>query len=384
MQEIIINKKENDISVYVLEGNKLVEMYCYTENTNSTLGNIYNGRVTDIMNGMQAAFINIGLDRNALISVKDALKKVDIVKEKLDTNIKMSDILKSGQNILVQVKKEQTEGKGARVSTHVTIPGKYIVLMPNSDIVTISQKIDCTDEKERLLKIVREFLPCNFGAIIRTDAENVEKEVLESDIKNTISLWNAIVSISKNSDAVTLVYNDHDIVNRTIRDIINKNTHKVYVNDEEIYKKVKASINFAECIFDNGTDLISKFGLENEVSKVQNRKIYLKCGGHIVIDKTEALTAIDVNSGKYTNGGDLENTIFKVNIEAAEEIMRQIRLKDIGGIIVVDFIDMHTEEHKRKILETMIREAKKDRSKVDIKEFTKLNLVEMTRKKLYV
>ncbi|MBQ9267131.1 MAG: Rne/Rng family ribonuclease [Clostridia bacterium] len=384
MQNVIINQTNDETSVYILENNKLCEMYCYRKDIESTLGNIYNGKVTDIVNGMQAAFINLGLERNAFISVKDALKKVDVAKEEQDTNLKMSDVLKVGQNVLVQVKKEPTDGKGARVSTHITLPGKYIVLMPGTDILTVSQKIEDEAERERLKQIISRVLPGEFGAIIRTDAINASEEALTSDVASLFDSWNDILEKASQSDDVGILYDDHDIVERTIRDAINQNTQKVYVNSEVVYSRVCSALGDERCILDKDADLVSKFGLEAEIARVQNRKVYLNCGGHIVIDKTEALTAIDVNSGKYTGSKDLESTTLKVNLEAATEIMRQIRLKDIGGIVVVDFIDMHTEENKNKIIELMRKEAKKDRSKVDVRDFTQLNLVELTRKKMYV
>ena len=377
-------ENEDDISIYVLEDNKLVEMYNYTPGTESTLGNIYNGKVSDIVNGMQAAFVDIGIERNGFISVKDAMEKVDVTKETIDQDAKMSDILKAGQMILVQVKKEPVDEKGARLSTHITFPGKYVVLMPKTDIVTCSQKIESDEEKERLKGIVSSNLPEGFGAIIRTDAEKIEEKAIIEDLQTLVKEWKTIESKSLESTEIEILYNDHDIVERTIRDIIGQKTRKIYVNNQEIFKRVKSKLNDDRCIFDDTNDLVSKFDLENEINKVSSRKVYLNCGGHIVIDKTEALTAIDVNSGKYTGNKDLERTCLKVNLEAAKEIMKQIRLKDIGGIVIIDFIDMHVEEHKEKVLEIMRQESKKDRSKVDVKEFTRLNLVELTRKKMYV
>ena len=382
-QNVIINKINNKISVYVLENGKLVEMYCQSNEKESAMGNIYNGQVTDVINGMQAAFVDIGKERNAFISVKDAMKKVDTTKEELNTDIKMSNVLKTGQKILVQVKKDAVENKGARVSTHITLPGKYVIIMPNTDIITISQKIDDEEEIIRLKRIVKENLPDNFGAIIRTDAESIGENEIVNDINATIKKWNEIYEKSE-KDFVGILYDDYDIVSRAIRDIINKSTQKVYTNDADIYSEVVEKIEENICILDEDADLCEKFDLKPEIDKIRNKRIYLNCGGYIVIDKTEALTAIDVNSGKYTGNIDLENTTLKVNTEAAIEIMRQMRLRDVGGIIIIDFIDMHNEEHKSVILDAMKKEARKDRSKVDIKDFTKLNLVEMTRKKLYV
>lgn len=384
MKNIILNKEENRLTVYVIEDGELAEMYTYTPEVQSSLGNIYIGKVVDIVNGMQAAFIDIGTEKNAFISVKDAMKKVDVAKEDLDSDVKMSDVLKVGDYILAQVKKEPIDEKGARVSTHITFPGKYIILMPDTEIITVSQKIEDENEKERLKKIAISHLPDNFGAIIRTDSCGMSEENIVDDINDLLEKWKTLSNNHSKTSQIKLIYNDHNIIERTIRDIVDQKTEKIYVNDDEIYSRIISYVEEKMCVLDKSENLISKFNLEREIEKISNRKTYLKCGGHIVIDKTEALTAIDVNSGKYTGSKDLESTTLKVNLEAAVEIMKQIRLKDIGGIIVIDFIDMHIQEHKDMVLETMRNEAKKDRSKVDIKDFTKLNLVELTRKKMYV
>ncbi len=384
MQQLVLNKIDDKVAVYVLEDNVLCEMYEQDEDKKSILGNIYIGKVADVVNGMQAAFVDIGLEKNAFISIKDAMKKVDITKEEIDANVKMSDILKPKQNILVQIKKEPTGNKGARVSTHITLPGNYVVLMPETDIVTVSQKIENKAEIERLKKIVKETLDENYGIIIRTDAENVEDEIIKEDIKNVFSLWDDIQNKMKQSNEIQVLYDDCNIVNKALRDIVNKNTVEIFVNSREIFDFVRERKPNIECKFFENIDLVDKLGIETEIKKAKERKIWLKHGGQIVIDKTEALTAIDVNSSKYTGTKDLESTTLNVNIEAAVEIMRQIKLKDIGGIIVVDFIDMKDKEHQAQILEILKREAKKDRSRVDVREFTELNLVELTRKKMYI
>lgn len=384
MQQLILNKIGPCTSVYVLEDNVLCEMYEENLNKKSTLGNIYRGRVEDIVNGMQAAFIDIGLEKKAFISTKDAMKKVDVTKEKLDVTTKMSDVLKQKQSIMVQVKKEPTGEKGARVSTHITFPGKYVVLMPETDIITVSQKIENEEEIQRLKNIAKRILKGKFGIIIRTDAEGLEDKIIEKDIENVISAWNNIKLKMNAGNEIDVLYDDNSIVNKALRDIANKTTERIFVNTKEIYDEVVEKLPDIECRFYENVDLIDQLGLETEISKAKERKVWLKHGGQIVIDKTEALTAIDVNSSKYTGSKDLESTTLSVNLEAAIEVMKQIRLKDIGGIIVVDFIDMKDKEHQSQILKLMRNEAKKDRSKVDIREFTELNLVELTRKKMYI
>lgn len=388
MSELIINKEKSEkaVKIAIIENGKISEMCVQNGENDSTIGNVYVGIVENVVDGMQAAFVNIGIEKNAFLSVKDALPKVDVAKEELNIDKKMSEILKVGDKLLVQVRKEPSDKKGARVSTHITLPGNYIVLMPETKIITVSQKIEPAQEIERLKKVAKETLPENFGVIIRTDAENVDEETIKNDINEVLEKWYAIKKESEAKEREGIVYNDHDIVQKVLRDMVNKHTEKIFVNDVEIYENLKSvptkkvdSIEFVDA-----SSIFEKFGLVTELENVENRKSWLKCGGYIVIDKTEALTAIDVNSGKYTGSNNLEQTALSVNIEAAIEIMRQLRLKDIGGIIIIDYIDLENKNDQGKVIETMKKEALKDRSRIDIKGYTKLNLVELTRKKLYV
>lgn len=382
MKSVLVNKKGEQLIVCVLEDTKISERYIFSEATDSLLGNIYVCKVDKIIDGMQAAFIDIGKEKRAFISVKDALPKVDVVTEKQIQDGKMSFVLKEGQTLLAQVKKEPTDEKGARISTHITLPGKYVVLMPETNIITISQKIENEIEKQRLKEIMKNNVPEGYGAIVRTEAENLEEELIKEDINDLFELWKDIKNQYEKDTSTRLIYSGYEVIDFITRELIDKNTEKLYVNDFAIFEKIKEDLLTSKVEFCE-EDLLEKFGLVTEYGKIEERKVWLKCGGQIVIDKTEALTAIDINSGKFTGKEDLETTIFKVNSEAAVEIMRQLRLKDIGGIIVIDFIDMKDEEHKEKILEIMRKEAKKDRSRVSIHEFTKLNLVEMTRKKVH-
>ena len=388
MSELIINKEKSEkaVEIVVLENGKISEMCVQKSENNSTIGNIYVGIVENIVDGMQAAFVNIGIEKNAFLSVKDALPKVDVAKEELNIDKKMSEILKIGDKLLVQVRKEPSDKKGARVSTHITLPGNYVVLMPETKIITISQKIESTQEIERLKKIAKETLPEKFGVIIRTDAENIDENTIKKDINDVLEKWYSIKKESEIQEKEGVVYNDHDMVQKVLRDMVNKHTEKIFVNDAKIYENLKSiptkKVNEIEYI--DASNIFEKFGLITELGNVENRKAWLKCGGYIAIDKTEALTAIDVNSGKYTGSNNLEQTALSVNIEAAIEIMRQLRLKDIGGIIIIDYIDLENKNDQAKVIETMKKEALKDRSRIDIKGYTKLNLVELTRKKLYV
>ena len=387
MTEIFVRKNKDRKEIALVENGILVEYYEENDKKNRKEGNIYIGIVKDIIKGMQSAFVNIGTEKNSFIHLKDVLPKVDETKEKVDMNIDIKDVLKPNQKILVQVKKDSNEKKGARVSTHINLPSKYIVLMPNTNIVTISQKIENKKEQERLIKLVKENLSKNNGAIIRTSAEGKEKEIIE-DIKKIEAKWNKIIktNIDPNNNNPKLLYESENILERILIDLVTNNINKVIVNNrkekeniEKIleenpeYKNIKIELEEKDNIF-------NLYDIEKQLDKARNRKIWLKCGGFITIDKTEALTAIDVNTGKYTGNKNLEQTIFKVNKEATVEIAKQIRLRDTGGIIIIDYIDMRNIKDKNKIVELLKEELKKDRTKTQVEGFTKLDLMEMTRK----
>lgn len=387
MTEIFIKKEIDKKEIALVENGKLIEYYEEDSRDLRKEGNIYLGIVKDIIPGMQSAFVDIGTEKNSFIHLKDVLPKVDETKEEVKNNISISKIVKPGQKLLVQVKKDSNQKKGARVSTHITIPSKYIVLMPNTDIVTISQKIENKKEQERLIKLVKENLDKDNGAIIRTSAEGKEKEIIE-DIKRVQNIWKKILktSVEPKSNKAKLIYKSEDLVEKMLMDLSENKINKITVNDEEEKEKIDNLIkknneykNIKVEIIKN-KDILETYEINKQIEKSQNRKVWLKCGGFITIDKTEALTAIDVNSGKYTGSNNLEQTIFKVNKEATIEIAKQIRLRDTGGIIIIDYIDMTKEEDKQKIVELLKEELKKDRSKTQVEGFTKLDLMEITRK----
>ncbi len=387
MLELIIKRIEKQRQIVLVEDGKIIEYYEEAEDDNKNEGNIYIGVVKDIVKGMQAAFVDIGIEKNSLIHLKDILEKKDEKKEKTNINQDISTVLKPNQKLLVQIKKDSNEEKGARISTHINLPGKYIVLMPNTDIITVSQKIENKEEQERLIKLVRENISKGNGAVIRTSAEGKEKELIE-DIKYVENKWTKIVKDSQdeNQKAPRQLYKSEDIVEKMLMDLANKEISQVIVNnsidyneinriknENQEYKNLQIAVKSEESIF-------GIYDLEQQINKINNRKIWLKCGGFITIDKTEALTAIDVNTGKYTGNKTMEDTVFKVNKEATVEIAKQLRLKDIGGIIIIDYIDMEEEEDKKAIENLLREELRKDRSKTQIEGFTKLDLMEMTRK----
>ncbi len=383
MTEIIIQTGEIGKQIALLENGKIIEYYEENDEYSRKEGDIYIGIVKDVIEGMQSAFVDIGTEKNSFIHVKDILPKIDETKEKQNVDISIKQIVKPNQKLLVQVKKDSNEKKGARVSTHINLPSKYIALLPNTNIITVSQKIEDKNEQKRLLKLVREHLSEGNGAIIRTSAENKEQEVIE-DIKKIEAKWNSIIEtgVNPNLKRPKLLYRSENIVEKMLVDLPADSIEKITVNNsklkkelEEIKKRNK-EYSSIQILVKEKENLLE----EKQIEKIKNRKIWLKCGGFITIDKTEALTAIDVNTGKYTGKQDLEQTVYKVNTEATIEIAKQLRLRDIGGIIIIDYIDMKQKENKNKIENLLKEELKKDRSKTQVEGFTKLDLMELTRK----
>ena len=388
MTEIFVQKNSERREIALLENEKLIEYYEETENSNRSEGNIYIGIVRDIVKGMEAAFVDIGTEKNSFIHVKDILPKIDETKEHQEKSTDISKIIKPKQKILVQVKKDSNSKKGARVSTHINLPSKYIVLMPNTDIVTVSQKIEDEKEQKRLIKLVKENLSEGNGAIIRTLAQGKEKEIID-DIKKVENQWQKIIqtSINPKCNKAELLYKSEDILEKILMDLMDENISRIVVNSKEerdrINKLTKENKEYQNIPIEvqKKKDILEIYDIRKQQKKAQNRKVWLKCGGFITIDKTEALTAIDVNTGKFTgNNNDLQSTILKVNKEATIEIAKQMRLRDIGGIIIIDYIDMKRNKDKEEILKLMKEALKKDRTKTQVEGFTKLDLMELTRK----
>lgn len=387
MTEIIIQTENKEKKIALIENGKLIEYYVEDKENRRKEGNIYIGIVKDVISGMQSAFVDIGTEKNSFIHLKDILPKIDETKESQKEGIEISRVVKRNQKLLVQVKKDSNEKKGARISSHINLPGKYIALLPNADIITVSQKIEDKKEQERLIKLVKENLSEGNGAIIRTSARHKEKEVIE-DIKRVEKKWNNIIQTSINPELKRplLLYKSENIIEKMLMDLADSTIDKIIVNDRKIEKELeefksenKEYLNL-EIEVQEKENIFDRYDLEKQIEKMQNRKIWLKCGGFITIDKTEALTAIDVNTGKYTGNQNLEQTVYKVNQEASIEIAKQLRLRDIGGIVIIDYIDMKEDENKQKIQKLLEEELKKDRSKTQVEGFTKLDLMELTRK----
>ena len=390
MQELLIDVDNENKKILLVENGKLIEKYEENPGRDRLEGNIFLGIVENILPGMQAAFVNIGKEKNTFIHIRDVVPKISEVtgnKNENFGNYNIKDYLKVGMPIMVQVKKDSTNKKGARISMHISIPGRFIVLIPNEKFITLSQKIDNKEEREKLLSIVKENIPEGYGAIIRTSAMSKEKEEIITDIKRTVEAYKDVEQAFEKAKQQKnlqpkMIYKSENVVQRLLTDLMDQDLYRICTNDEKEYNEISKRLKEANKTIklEMQANILDMYNIKNQLEELENRKIWLKCGGFITIDKTEALTAIDVNSGKYTGKKDLEQTIFTVNKEATIEIARQLRLRDIGGIIIIDYIDMQNKENEEKILELLRENLKKDRSKTQIVGFSKLNLLEMTRK----
>lgn len=392
MKELIINvNKEKEKTIALVENGILIEKYQEDWPNNKIEGKIYIGKVVNILKGLQVAFVDIGRDKNAFLHIRDIIPKESDEygnKKVVFNDYDISEYVNTGMKVLVQVQRDRTDTKGARVSTHLNMPGRFCALIPNTNFITVSQKIDDESEKLRLKKIAEELNLVGYGIVIRTGAVKRGKEEIQADILHVKSVLEKVFSdFEKYKDTCNhkLLFDNHGILEKLIIDILDNGLSKITVNDDEIFSYVRNLLSLYKkdeiaVHLEKREDILDIYDIGNQIDKCKSRKIWLKCGGFITIDKTEALTAIDVNSGKYTGKNSLDESILTVNTEASIEIAKQLRLRDIGGIIVIDFIDMQKDELREKVLHTLEEQLKKDRTKTQIIGFTKLDLVEMTRK----
>lgn len=374
MQEIRIKVDTNEKVATLIEDYKIVERYII-KNQDNIEGNIYSGIIKNIVPGIKAAFIDIGKEKNAFIHFEDLNK--------------INEEIKLNKKILVQVQKNPIKQKGAKLTANIKLTGRQIALMPKTNFITISRKIEAEDQKQRLKEIVEKHIPNGFGAIIRTSCISATEEEICDDIQRLLNRWNKIQKkmLENESNLPCLIEENNDIIKSLILGTADGNMNRIVTNNEMFNKEIE---NFLEAYnLDNNVkvelekDVFEKYTMQKELQGLENNKVWLRCGGYIVIDKTEALTAIDVNSGKCVGKDNLEDTILRVNTEAAKEIAKQLRLRDIGGIIIIDFIDMQEDISKTKLLDCFVEETKKDRAKVQVEGFSKLNLLELTRKQMY-
>jgi len=385
MDYIFIDKKDGIEKVGIVEDDRLVEFYVDFENENKLAGNIYRGRIVNVLPGMEAAFVDIGEGKNAYLYVKNALPKgVKYSRGEISIN----DVVKNGQEVIVQVIKEPSENKGPKVTTHITLPGRYIVLTPYSNKINISKKILSVEEVERLKEIGYRIQVEDIGMIFRTSSEGIDEELVYEEYTRLIEIYKRIERERNFLPCPKLIYREMDLSNKLIRDCFGKRVEKVLVNNKEKYNSI---LDFTDMIspylkdrlvYDKDFDMRYDQNIMKGLKSALDRKVYLKSGGYIVIDETEALTAIDVNTGKFIGNKDLEDTVVTTNLEACEEIARQIRLRDIGGIIIIDFIDMKNDDDVVLVMNRLDECLKLDRNRANVIGITKLGLVELTRKKI--
>lgn len=384
MNYIFIDSNEKLNRVGIVEDDRLVEFYSEEVENEALLGNVYRGRVSNVLNGMDAAFVDIGVGKNAYLHLKDALSL-----DQLYTGIKynLDEVIKGGEDIIVQVIKEPLGTKGPKVTTHLSIPGRFLVLTPYSNKINISKRIHNPEEINRLKEIGNSIQRSGMGIIFRTVSEGVDDNVLKEEYDSLLEIYSKIEGERNFLPTPKLIYKDLNIVYQVVRDNFNNENTRIIVNSQEVYKNLSLLKNYFSKNLEEKMVLDPEFSIENDmkiqlgIKEALDRKVSLKSGGYIVIDETEALTAIDVNTGKYIGNYSLGETVLRTNIEAAEEIAKQIRLRDIGGVIIVDFIDMKNEKHISKVLSKLNQVFKKDRNKPHIVDLTKLFLVEITRKK---
>ncbi len=403
--EILINVTREETRVGLLEGGQVVEFYVERKRDASLVGNIYKGKVVKILPGMQSAFVDIGLEKAAFLYVTDIRagieefasfldeeeknNSLELVSRKGKPDFTIEDLVQEGQEILVQASKDPIGSKGARLTSYVTLPGRYLVLMPNVDHIGISRRISDEDERTRLKKIVEDIQPKGYGFIIRTASEGSTEEDLKKDFEFLFLLWETIQKKKDRVTAPSLLYSDLDLVFRSVRDLMSQDVKRLVIDSEEEYERIKDFVRahveklLGKIELYEGTEpIFDTFGIELDISRALGRKVWLKSGGYIVIDQTEAMTVIDVNTGKFVGKEELEDTILKTNLEAVKEIAYQIRLRNLGGIIIVDFIDMEKLENRERVFNGFTETMRKDRAKNTISHISELGLIQMTRKRV--
>jgi ribonuclease G len=391
MKQILIQCGQDKIEIAVLENGKLVEYDSESRGTEQLAGNMYLGRVMQVLQGMQAAFLDIGLEKNAFLYIDD------ILPAHLDKHPKqkplVTDLVQPGQILLVQVVKEPVGGKGARVTTHHSIPGRWGVYMPKADYVGVSRKIEKEEERVRLKHAAESRLLTGEGFIVRTAAQGVSDATIAADLEELRQRWDLVKEqVQKQGNVPRKVYTDFGLLSRWVRDGFREDVNELLVDNKEIYATLYSMLRSSapllceriKLLESRPISLFSTYQVEEQLQSGFKRKVWLDNGGYLIVDHTEALTVFDVNTGKYTGSVSLEQTAFDTNLMAAKDIARLLRLRDIGGIIVIDFIDLGLDSNREQVLQLLTEETKKDRTKTIVVGWTKLGLVEMTRKKVKV
>jgi ribonuclease G len=389
--EILMNVTPQETRVAVVENGVLQEVIVERERRRGLVGNIYKGKVSRVLPGMQAAFVDIGLERAAFLHASDVtqlLEGVDASVESHKTD-NITQLLHEGQLLLVQVIKDPLGTKGARLTTHITIPSRFLVFTPDVLHVGVSLKIEEEAERQRLKDVLATMMPGSTGGYIaRTAAEGADIESIRADTEFLRKLWDSVRERAATAKAGEIVHEDLPLVLRTLRDVVDSEVEKIRIDSRSTTRRVS---DFAERFmpevagrvehYPGERPIFDLYGVEDEIQKALERKVLLKSGGYLIIDQTEAMTTVDVNTGAFVGHRNLEETIFKTNLEATQTIARQLRLRNLGGIIIIDFIDMVEEEHKRQVLRSLEKNLERDRAKSHITEVSSLGLVEMTRKR---
>ncbi len=385
-KEILISLDEREGRAVVLEDGQLMEILIAREERQ--VGSIYKGRVSNVLPGMNAAFVDIGLERNGFLCADDAAAHLgDEVNESL-RQMSIADILKVNQETLVQVVKEAVGTKGARITTYVTLPGRYLVLLPSAQYIGVSRRIQEEEERSRLRTCAEQIRPEGMGVIIRTAAAGRSLEDLQRDLDYLVKVWSKVQQAARKRRAPALIHQELALVDKVLRDLFTLDVDRLIVDNPVEYAKMRDKLEISAPglldrmhLYTDRRPLFELHGVESEVEKALNRKVWLESGGYLIIDRTEALWVIDVNTGKYIGKTSLADTILRTNLEACREICRQLRLRDMAGIVIIDFIDMDTASDQRKILETLGDELKKDRTRTHLVGMTELGLVQLTRKR---
>ena len=409
--ELIVNTTGRETRVAILENEQLTELHLDRGNDRGYVGNVYLGKVVRVLPGMQAAFVDIGLERAAFLYVGDIFSpmlghKHDEEEEVDEPDLTVAedgpqgeaprpgqpliqDLLTEGQDVVVQVAKDPIGTKGARVTTHITLPGRYLVFMPTVDHVGISRRIDRDKERRRLREFVEKNRPKGAGFIVRTICQNQTNVTLKQDMTYLLGIWDKIQEAQKHRKSPAPLHIDHGLVLRLVRDAFHDDVERMVVDTPKVYEEVCAfmdefSPQLKEKVhmYKGMEPVFDTFHVEAQISRSLSRKVWLKSGGYLVIDQTEALVAIDVNSGRYVGQTSLEDTTLKINLEAVKEVVYQLRLRNIGGIIIIDFIDMDKEQNRDKVYRALDEELKKDRARTNVLKISELGLVEMTRKRV--
>ncbi len=389
--EILIDSNPFEIRIALVEQGRLVEFYAERAKDRGITGNIYKGRVVRVLPGMQSAFVDVGLQRTSFLHVSD-IQEPDLDDEEGEKEkkplVRIQDKIKEGQEIMVQAAKEPIGTKGARVTSYISLPGRYLVFMPTYDKVAISRRISSEKERRRLREIVASVRPPGTGFIIRTVCDGMGREEIQADMEFLLKLWDSIRKNREKTPTPGIIYEELDLTLRTIRDSFTSDIERLVINSKEEYDR---AVRFIEEfmpqlsgrveLYEGEEDIFDAHGIEIELADALEKKVWLRSGGHIVIDQMEALTAIDVNTGKYVGKRSSEETIVKTNLEAVKEVVYQLRLRNIGGIIVIDFIDMSRAPDREKVYNALKEALKADKARTNILKISELGIVEMTRKR---